>query len=87
MFEQTGKAFFSALRAAAERRLERDHPCLIALDNAAKESRALAVQTAQDALAALDPETMNALMADTHKALRQNLGSILGAWPIGHIRH
>jgi hypothetical protein len=87
MAEQTGKALFRAMREAAERRLERDHPCLVALDNTAKDGSPDTIQTAQKALAALDPDALNVLMADTHKALREYPRSILGAWPISGIRH
>jgi len=87
MFEETGKAFFSALRAAAERRLGPDHPCLVALGDAANGRGDAAVPTAQDALSALDPETLNALMADAHKTLREDPGNILRAWPIGGAEH
>ncbi|MEK1853467.1 MAG: hypothetical protein AAAC48_16780 [Phyllobacterium sp.] len=69
------------------RRLGQDHPCLVALGNAANESGAAAVQTAQDALAALDPETLNALITDAHKTLREDPGRILRAWPIGGVGH
>jgi hypothetical protein len=71
MFDTIGKPFFEALRSTAERRLERGHPCLVAIERAAGVGDGDATAAAQAALAALDPETLTSLMADAHKALRR----------------
>ncbi|MFT4182182.1 MAG: hypothetical protein QM636_09735 [Rhizobium sp.] len=80
MFETIGSTFFDALRQAAERHLERDHPCIEALDAAARSTDPATTAAAQEALAALDPAIMNALMAEAHKLLRENPGRILDSW-------
>jgi len=80
MFETTGKTFFGALQAAAEKRLSRQHPCCLAIAEAAREPQASTVRAAQAALNALPKEVLAALMADAHKALREDPSAILGAW-------
>ncbi|KQU66754.1 hypothetical protein ASC75_09035 [Aminobacter sp. DSM 101952] len=87
MFDTIGKPFFEALRAAAERRLGRGHPCLAAIERAAGEGGADATVAAQATLAALDPDMRASLMADAHKALRESPVAILGAWQGGRVRH
>lgn len=87
MFDTIGKPFFEALRAAAERRLGHEHPCLVVIDRAAREGGADATLEAQAALAALDAAMLTRLMADAHKALREGPASILGAWQGGRTGH
>ena len=84
MFETAGGIFFDALRQAAERHLEPGHPCLAILGTAARAGNPAATVAAQEALAALDPAMLNAVMADAHKLLRDNPRQVLHAWgPIG----
>lgn len=85
MFDMIGKQFFSALAEAIERRLGRDHPCFTAVDRVANDAGATA--EAQAALAALDPDMAERLMADAHTALRERPASILGAWRGTGLRH
>lgn len=80
MFDTMGSAFFDALLRAAERHLEPGHPCIEALGTAAGGTDPAAITAAQDALAALDPATMNALMAEAHRLLREDPARILGGW-------
>ncbi len=80
MFEIIGQSLFAALRDAAERRLGRDHPCFSTLDRAVNETGPAATEAAQAAIAALDPGIAAALMAEAHRALRENPHAILGAW-------
>jgi hypothetical protein len=80
MFETTGKTFFEALKAAAEKRLGQEHPCCRAIAEAALHPEAAAVRAAQAALNGLPKEVLIALMADAHKALREDPSAILGAW-------
>jgi hypothetical protein len=83
MFDVAGASFFSALRAAAERRLGPSHACFLAADLAAREGGADATAAVQKALAALDPEVAAALMGDVHQAMRQDANAILAAWDGG----
>jgi len=80
MFETTGRTFFQALHTAAENRLGRQHPCCRAIAEAARNLQAAAVRAAQAALNGLPKEVLVALMADAHKALREDPSAILGAW-------
>lgn len=87
MFEMTGEAFFDAVRQAAERRLDQDHPCLLVLRAAARGNDPAATAAAQEALDALDPETVTAIMAEAHKILRESPAGILASWKPGGTRH
>lgn len=87
MFETTGKPFFQALHAAAEKRLGQEHPCCRALAEAAREAEATAVQVAQAALNTLPQEVLMALMTDVHKALREDPSAILRSWGGDASRH
>lgn len=87
MFDTIGKPFFEALRAAAEQRLEPEHPCRAAIERAAGVGGRDATVAAQAALAALDPDLQAGLMADAHKALRESKLSILDLWPGGGSGH
>ncbi|WP_395447869.1 hypothetical protein ACHMW7_23610 [Aminobacter sp. UC22_36] len=87
MFDTIGKPFFEALRAAAEPRLGREHPCLAAIERAAGEGGGDATVEAQATLAALDPDMLASLMADAHKPLRESPVSMPGAWQGGGVRH
>lgn len=87
MFETTGKTFFQALQAAAEKRLGQQHPCCLAIAEAARDPDATAVRAAQAALNGLPKEVLVALMADAHKALREDPAAILGAWSGSASRH
>lgn len=80
MFDVAGTSFFTALRAAAERRLGRSHACFLAADLAARDGGADATAALQKALATLDPEVAAALMGDVHQAMRQDPSAILAAW-------
>lgn len=87
MFETTGRTFFQALHAAAEKRLGQQHPCCLAIVEAARNPDATAVRAAQAALNRLPKEVLVALMADAHKALREDPSAILGAWGGSASRH
>ena len=87
MLDVIGERLFAALRGAAEQRLGRDHPCFAALDKAAGDTGPAVVQAVQAALAALEPSLAAALMADAHKALRENPQGILGSWSGGSRPH
>lgn len=87
MFETTGRTFFQALHAAAEKRLGQEHPCCRAIAEAARNPEATAVRAAQAALNGLPKEVLVALMADAHKALREDPAAILGAWSGSASRH
>lgn len=87
MFETIGGTFFGALRQAAERHFERDHPCIEALDAAARIASPAAIVAAQEALATLHPALMTALMAEAHKLLREHPGRILDSWNPTDISH
>jgi hypothetical protein len=83
MFDNVGQAFFAALSTVVEKRLGREHPCFQALDAVVEKpdpSHTVAVQTALDGL---DPAMLAEIMAETHKALRENPAAILGFWPTG----
>lgn len=87
MFETAGKTFFAALRDAVARRLGADHACVQVMARAADLGDADATAAAQDALNALSGDLAAALMADVHKALREDTAGVLGAWqPFGN-RH
>lgn len=87
MFDLLGKALFKAIRDAARLRLGEDHPCLTVLDQAIKADDPSSARSVQDALSALDPGVMAALMADVHKALRESPDALLSAWPADRARH
>lgn len=87
MFDTIGSALFDALRRAAERHLEHDHPCIEALDAAARGADSTAIAAAQDALAGLDPAIMNALMAEAHRLLREDPARILDGWNPAGVSH
>ncbi|OHV77711.1 hypothetical protein [Mesorhizobium sp. ORS 3428] len=87
MFETTGRTFFEALHAAAAKRLGQQHPCCLAIAEAARETEATAVRAAQAALNSLPKDVLVALMADAHKALREDPSAILGAWGGSASRH
>lgn len=87
MFDTIGSTFFDALRRAAERHLEHGHPCIEALGAAARGADSTAIAAAQDALAALDPAIMNALMAEAHRLLREDPARILGGWNPAGVSH
>ena len=87
MFDNSGEVFFDALVQAAARHLDRDHPCLEALRATARANTPDTTIAAQQALAALDPAIMNAVMAEAHRLLRENPGHILGAWKSDGARH
>lgn len=80
MFDETGSVFFDALRQVADRLLEREHPCIRALGEAASNPSPTSTALTQDELAALDPATISALMAGAQKLLRENPGQILARW-------
>jgi hypothetical protein len=87
MFDVIGKKLFAALRDAAEQRLGRDHPCFAALAEAVSQAGFATTEAAQIAIATLDPTVAAALMADAHKALRDNPHTILDAWTGGGKAH
>ncbi len=87
MFDTAGRAFFAALRDVAERRLGRDHVCFRLADQAAATGDAASTEAAQSALNELEPALLGEIMADTHKALRENPAALLGAWPAAGARH
>lgn len=80
MFETIGTAFFAALARAAEIHLEAGHPCIRALRDAGDGVDPAATARAQEALSSLAPAIMNAIMADAHRAMREDGSVILGAW-------
>jgi hypothetical protein len=81
MFEAIGAPFFEALAKAAESHLEAGHPCIAALRHAAHAGNPAATVEAQEALGALAPAVMTAIMADAHRTMREDGGVILGSWP------
>ncbi|OHV72683.1 hypothetical protein [Ensifer sp. LCM 4579] len=87
MFEAEGEAFFAALRDAVAKRLGADHPCFPAFERAAGGGGADATLAVQDALNALGTEMATVLMADTHKALRENPAVIPAGWQPSGTRH
>lgn len=87
MFDDADRTFFNALRDAAAARLGRDHPCFLAADHAAESGDPDAASVVQNALDALDPDIAAALMADVHKALREDPAAILCAWKSGGAKH
>lgn len=80
MFDETGSDVFNALRRAADRLLEPEHPCVRALGEAASSPSPASTALAQDELAALDTAVISALMAGAHKLLRENPEQILARW-------
>lgn len=87
MFDGAGAMFFKALRGVAERRLGRAHPCFAAIAAAAQSGSPDTTRAAQEALGALDPDVAAALMADAHKALRENPAALLDTWRGTGARH
>jgi hypothetical protein len=85
MFETAGKIFFAALRDAVARRLGTDHACFQVMARATDVGDADATAAAQGALNALGGEMAAVLMADVHKALREDPAGVLKAWqPLGN---
>ncbi len=87
MFDAIGEMLFTALSRAAENHLEAGHPCIEALRHAGHANDRAATAAAQEALSALDPMVMNAIMADAHRIMREDPPALLGAWPTAGTRH
>lgn len=89
MFDVFGDAFFVALRVAIQRRLGRHHAICAVLDRALRHGRADVASThaIQKTLAELEPGIVANLMADVHKALREDPGHILSAWRDSGSKH
>lgn len=84
MLKPAGQTFLAALRDVAECQLGRDHHCWRAIDRALTDGDAAA---AQAALHGLEPATLERLMAETHKTMREDPARILGAWSSGRRSH
>ena len=77
MLNSAGRVLLTALRDILERRLGSGHDCWLATDRALAEGDAAA---AQRALNSLDPAMLGEVMAEAHKALREDPALILEAW-------
>lgn len=86
MFDDAGRVVFMALRDAARARLGLEHPCALALAEAAEDPRA-ARAAAQAALAALPEAERTALMGAAHGALRADPRAWMSLWGGAGPRH
>lgn len=84
MRQTAGQTLFSVLRDVAARQLGREHPCWRAIDAALVDGE---VAAAQAALHALEPATLERLMSETHKIMREDPAHILEAWGGGAPKH
>lgn len=87
MFDDAGRVVFTALRDAARAWLGAEHPCALALAEAAEDPEAARVAAAQAALAALPEAERTALMGAAHGALRANPRAWLSLWGGAGPRH
>lgn len=87
MFDDAGRVVFTALRDAARARLGAEHPCAVALAEAAENPGGQCVAAAQAALAALPETERTALMGAAHGALRADPQAWLSLWGGAGPRH
>ena len=80
MNDPADMAFFTALRSLARQRLGAEHPCVQALDKAIADDDAAAARAARLALHDLPADVFDGLMADAHKAMREDPAAILALW-------
>ncbi len=86
MFDDAGRVVFTALRDAARARLGAEHPCAVALAEAAEDPGG-ARAAAQAALAVLPEAERTALMGAAHGALRADPHAWLSLWGGASPRH
>lgn len=87
MFDEIGTRFFAALAKAAEMHLDAGHSCIAALRRAGEAPGPAATAAAQAALGALEPASMNAIMGEAHRLMREDPAGLLSAWKPAGPRH
>ncbi|GMG83121.1 hypothetical protein LNKW23_23340 [Paralimibaculum aggregatum] len=80
MLNGAGQTFFAALAAVSAERLGADHAVARAARAAAGAPDPGRMAAAQAALGALDEAERTALLGAVHKAMREDMGAILGLW-------
>jgi hypothetical protein len=87
MVDPADKAFLTTLRTLARERLSAEHPCTQALDKAVADDDATAARAARLALHDLPADVFEGLVADAHKAMREDPAAILALWRGGSPTH